>query len=427
MRYKLLFTIALLAILAYVPILNFPFISDNYTEIPVSRALGSWQAIPTLIHNPVWHFRWSFVFLNSWIVQAFGFRPAPFYIISILLHIACVCAVFAIGAWKRIGWQSTAWGAAFFAVYEGHQEAVMWLAGWTEMFIVFFGCLCFVSWVQWLQTRNHWYYAATGCALIGALLSKESGYIVAALLLLPVILERRWWKSGGLALIPFLLGALCYVAFLASGLQHNPRAGDGSFSLSAPLLLNLAGSLWHLLFVWGILAAAFLGFQRARDRTLVIAVAFAWMILGLLPYSFLTYMHRVPSRQTYLASVGLALLVGTAFTVIQERYSTRLVAAAAAIVILVNIGILWTRKRSQFLERAAPTEALVTAARSANGPIRLSCFPYPFAIAQAAAQYAGGQVIPESTPAALNRPHCLSFSFKDAQGTLHTVTTRPAI
>jgi hypothetical protein len=151
------------------------------------------------------------------------------------------------------------------------------------------------------------------------------------------------------------------------------------------------------------------------------------MLLGLAPYSFLTYMHRVPSRQTYLASVGLALLIGTAFKVMQEHYSTRLVAGVAATVIVINIGILWTRKRRQFLERAAPTEALVTAARDAHGPIHLSCFPYPFAIAQGAVQYAGGEVVPESAPAAVNQPHCLAFFFQDSMGKTRVVSTRSAI
>ena len=40
------------------------------------------------------------------------------------------------------------------------------------------------------------------------------------------------------------------------------------------------------------------------------AVALVWMGLALVPYSFLTYSTQIPSRQTYLASAGLALLAG---------------------------------------------------------------------------------------------------------------------
>lgn len=36
------------------------------------------------------------------------------------------------------------------------------------------------------------------------------------------------------------------------------------------------------------------------------------MALALLPYVFLTYQTRVPSRHTYLASAGLAMLAGAA-------------------------------------------------------------------------------------------------------------------
>jgi len=58
--------------------------------------------------------------------------------------------------------------------------------------------------------------------------------------------------------------------------------------------------------------------------------------------------------------------------------------AAASVVIAVNFGILWTKKRQQFLERAAPTERLIALARKVNGPIYMRCFPDPAMIADSA-------------------------------------------
>jgi hypothetical protein len=425
--YKVFALIAILGIAAYAPILKFPFISDNYTEIPVSRALGSWHSIPSLISNPVWHFRWSYVFLNSWIVQLFGFRPLPFYVVSICLHVLCTFAVLATGVWRTIGWRSAFWAAAFFAIYEGHQEAVMWLAGWTEMFIVLFGCLCFASWVKWLYTANALYYVLACCAFVGVLFSKESGYIVGALLALPVVLEKKLWKRGYLGLIPFMFADLVYVGSLALHLQDNPRASDGSFSLSAPMLVNLTNSLWHLIFVWGLLALAFLIAIKARQRSPAVIAAFVWMIVALAPYSFLTYMHRVPSRQTYLASVGLAWLCGLALSEMRNLFKPRILVVAFSIVALVNIGILWTKKRWQFMERAAPTDALVEAARRADGAIHLSCFPYPFVIAQAAVMYADGEVIADGEAQRGCAPHWMSFSYKDREGKTRSVNTRTVL
>jgi hypothetical protein len=42
-----------------------------------------------------------------------------------------------------------------------------------------------------------------------------------------------------------------------------------------------------------------------------------------------------------------------------------------------NVGYLWTKKRQQFLERAQPTERLLSLARSVDGPIFVKCFPPP--------------------------------------------------
>jgi hypothetical protein len=47
---------------------------------------------------------------------------------------------------------------------------------------------------------------------------------------------------------------------------------------------------------------------------------------------------------------------------------------------------VWVKKRAQFLERAAPTEALVTLARTTREPIHIHCFPYNFHIARLAVE-----------------------------------------
>src|SRR5262245_52572398 len=102
------------------------------------------------------------------------------------------------------------------------------------------------------------------------------------------------------------------------------------------------------------------------------------MGIGFIPYMFVDYMHRIPSRQIYLASAGLAWLVGAAIVVMKERFAKNYKWAPAVILALIlshNVAYLWTKKRQHFLQRAEPTEQLLSLARSVNGPIYVKCFP----------------------------------------------------
>ena len=114
------------------------------------------------------------------------------------------------------------------------------------------------------------------------------------------------------------------------------------------------------------------------DLRPTILASVLWMGIGFIPYMFVDYMHRIPSRHTYLASAGLGWLMGAAIVVMKERYAKNYKWAPPVILLLIlshNVGYLWTKKRNQFLERAQPTERLIALARSVDGPIFVKCFP----------------------------------------------------
>ncbi|MBC7925159.1 MAG: hypothetical protein H7039_05835, partial [Bryobacteraceae bacterium] len=123
--------------------------------------------------------------------------------------------------------------------------------------------------------------------------------------------------------------------------------------------------------------------------------SFLWIALALLPYCFLTYMNRVPSRQTYLASLGLSWLVGAAVTRLKSK---RVAAIVCLFVLLHNVGILWIWKRSQYLERAEWTDRLRQILLTSGEPVRVHCFPYGMPIASAVADSVGRQFIPDPWP-----------------------------
>jgi hypothetical protein len=137
---------------------------------------------------------------------------------------------------------------------------------------------------------------------------------------------------------------------------------------------------------------------RAHEWRRLIALSAAWAGISLLPYAFLTYMTRAPSRQTYLASVGAAWVVAAGVIAFWDRVSIshrRWVYALVALIIVHNCVYLWTKKRQQFLIRGASTEVLIHQARNVTGPIYIpcpsstgwggcQCFPYAPIVAAAA-------------------------------------------
>jgi hypothetical protein len=115
-------------------------------------------------------------------------------------------------------------------------------------------------------------------------------------------------------------------------------------------------------------------------------VSLAWIGIALVPYSFLTYSSQIPSRQLYLASVGLSFLFGLATIRLIELAGERtwIVPLVMVAVIAHNAGYIWIKKQRQFLERAQPTEALIRIARQTDGPLWVQCFPRHPSIAEAA-------------------------------------------
>jgi len=189
-------------------------------------------------------------------------------------------------------------------------------------------------------------------------------------------------------LIPHAVLAALAVASIAQSHTNSFRFSDGSFSLRAPFWITWPRSMSRLLWFWGWLAAAAVWLARDRELRAIGARALAWMGIALVPYSFLTYSTQIPSRQTYLASAGLALLVGLAASLLNGR---RWAAVAVAVMLLHNAGYLWTKKRDQFIERAEPTAQLISFAERTRGRIWVRCFPLPRIVAEEAVRLGAGR------------------------------------
>jgi len=381
-----LLLLGLLAVLAYAPSLTIPLMEDDYPNL--SQILGSGPA--TILADPIFRVRATSYCLMWLLWRWAGLGPLAYHVASLLLHIANTWLLYGVCmAWPRMR-AAAFWAAGFFAIAEGHQEAVMWFSAVNELWLFLFGMgalLCF------LRRRT-----LAGVALFAlALVSKESAAAVLALFLLvtPAAEWRRSIVRQAARLAPYGLLAAGVVASIFATRSYSFRFSDGSFSLHAPFWITWPHSYIRVLWIWGLLAGG--AILAARDGALrrSALVALAWIGLALAPYSFLTYSTAIPSRQTYLASAGLAMLFGLAMAwwwekLRMRRRSMAVMAAVMALVVAHNVGYLWFRKRPQFLARAAPTEQLIALARSTPGPIWVRCFPGIDYSAEEAVQLAAG-------------------------------------
>ena len=389
----ILFSIALLAIISYIPALTQPLIEDDYPNIRLARVYGPVTGWAKMARDDVNRVRATTFVLMHWIERSFGLRPPAFYAFSILLHVVNCLLIYALGRWQAIGFRVSAWGAAFFAVYEGHQEAIMWYSACNELLLFLFGVLSLLSWLRVLEQKQiRWrWYASSLCFFILALLSKESSLILIPLLFLPLLAAELKLRRI-LVLSPFAILGVVYAVLIFQTHNQSFRFHDQSFELSAPFWETWTKSFFALFWPWGWLAVIALFVWQKSERLLGLAVL--WISISFVPYMFVAYLHRIPSRQTYWASAGLALIIGAAVVALRERIKpTRawLAGALLGIVLVHNVVYLWTRKHKQFLQRAEPTEQLIAFTRNTNGQIYVRCFPRPPIIGDSAVEVALGK------------------------------------
>jgi hypothetical protein len=383
-----LLLLAGLALLAYAPTFTIPLIADDYPNLSQAMTYGAPQGIGTLLHDAQFRLRATSYWIMYGLWREAGLTPPVYHAASVLLHIANSWLVLLVAtAWPRMR-GAAFWAAAFFAVHEGHQEAVMWFSAINELLMFLFGMASLWCWRSTPdEGKPAWGKELAGVALFAlALLSKESAIFLLPLFVLTV--EPGEWRRRLPRLAPYVVLVGLALLSIAESRSNSFRFADGSFSLHAPFWLTWPRSLFRLLWIWGwpaVIALAVAGDVRLRRSVLV---AVAWMGLALVPYSFLTYSTAIPSRQVYLASAGLAFLVGLAVT----RYEAqRFAAVLVAVMLLENTVYLWTKKRSQFVARAAPTEELIRFARRTPGEIWVQCFPLPGIVGEAAVQLATGR------------------------------------
>jgi hypothetical protein len=413
--------ILLAATIPYLPFLSLPFISDSYLQVFLGRHYGPLSQWGELAGDVLYRSRATSIVFTYLVDSWAGPDPAIHRLAGIALHAANCLLVASLGFWPRIGWPVAVPAAVYFALSEAHQEAVVWVASLPELLVFFFSLLAILAWLRALTLRSGTWLTYSFLAYLLALLSKESGAIVPAVAGAIWWWERRDWRLPLAALAAMGGVAIAYALAIFASSETHLHLNDGTFSFRAPALVVLVKSSARLLFPWGWVSLAALTFLGIARRTLL-TLSIAWMAIALLPYAFLTYMDRVPSRHTYLASLGLSLIVGAAFVAL-PRLSLRWGRPAAVVFAMVisvqSVYYLWTKKLDQYARRAEPTERFLQfvvesssqpAAKAADDPIRIDCAPYGFEAFRYAAMIRLGTekdfvVGPDSTSDSA-RPYC---------------------
>ncbi len=362
-NWKVLAALAVVCVVAYIPVLNNGFISDDY--VILERA-SVWNAdFSSIFRMTPERFRITTYLAFGILHWLFGYHAPAFYCFTILLHF-----VNAVLLWKVLGRLTDSQrvavaGALIFAAGERPQEAVMWLSAMNEELLTMFIQLALL---MWMRER----YVLSAAACMGALFSKESAAVI--LLLLPLVdfaARRRFALRWQILYIAAPTAAFAS-AFL-SGLSANPLARSGLYGLGGQPLLVWLVSLHRLMFPWIYLAALLWLIPRRGAWPVRALPGFLWMTASLLPYIFLTYQNHVPSRHMYLASIGLAWALSA---ILRELRTERLAAVFVAAFVVGNIGYLWIVKDRQYERRAAPAARLIEELEGRPpGPVLVEGFP----------------------------------------------------
>jgi len=354
--------VASLCAAAYAPALDNGFVSDDYVVLEWIR---QWREDPTfLLKLAPDVFRITSYLILGALKAVFGYRAEWFYGFAILLHFVNSMLLWKLAARltgsARVGFLA----ASLFAVVQNPQEAIMWLAAMGDAL----AALCVLgALLLWLENR----FVLAALVFTAGLFSKESAAVL--LVLVPL---TEFCVHGGVAPrrrhLYLLPPTLLFAAVFLWTCSHNYMITNGTYTFGARALAVWVVSAHRVLFPWGYVAAALLVTTR-RALPVKLSVPLAWIILCLAPYVFLAQGSHVPSRHTYLASMGLA--VGVALTIAELR-SVRLARALVWTFVAVNVAYLWRVKDGQFEVRAAPTTRLVERLADLQpGNIRVVGFP----------------------------------------------------
>ena len=374
--------LGLLVAVSYLPaMLGGGFVWDDNVCIkvdPVREVSGLYQIwfSPSDIEREK-HY-WPLVYTTFWLEhKLWGFAPAGYHIVNVLLHWANTLLVWHLlrrlavpGAWAV---------AAVFAVHPLHVESVAWIIERKDVLSGLFYLAAALTWMRFVEKPRQGRYACSLALYAAALLSKSIAITLPVALLISL-----WWKQGRatstdlLRLVPFFaVGLVITVGDLSFYWSALPVPLDYSLTertliaarslwfyagkLLWPSALSVIYPLWDIRvadpLAWGYLiaavalAAALWGLQQRIGRgPLAGALFFAVTLSPVLSFVDHNYMQYafVADRFQYLAGIGVMAVVisAAAHGVSRLPGLWQKGALGVAAVALVVLGMLTWRQAS---------------------------------------------------------------------------------
>jgi hypothetical protein len=371
-------SIIAISVITYLPAVDNFFISDDFTIFPILQTAGQ---------NPRWFFQSTTEFfrLMSYIYfgacfKLFGLSPEPYYWSGIALHALVSLLVYFL-VLKITGRSLAAWAAAvFFAAYERHQEAVMWISAANET-ILTLSCLVFLLlWRRAIERNSATQLVLTHVIFVIALFSKEAAVVLLPLAMLGLLLEGYSLHAVLRKSIALLVITGAFAALWLSLTHRNFFITGGHYAFGwhfFPIyirsLARLLSQTIPLVAAWCVIRYRHSQLERVKGINRSSPEQLSWnssvvffgslLLLAIAPYCFLTYLNHIPSRNTYLPSVGLAGLCGILFAALYDQmgtqWSRRVCVLFLSTIVIANVGYIWLKKDPQYRERAAPTRELI--------------------------------------------------------------------
>ena len=370
--------LGLLVAVIYFPATQAGFVWDDEIMMGLD-AVRNWGGIWGIWFDPVGVYRqepvreghyWPLLYTTFWLEhKLWGFSPAGYHIVNILLHFANTVLLWRLLA--RLAVPGAWFAAVVFAMHPLNVESVAWVMGRKDLISSLFYLAAVLMWLRFIESPHPRRYATALLLLAAGMFCKS------IVVTLPVtLLILHWWKQGRitrtdlLRVTPFFLVGLAIAAFDLLFYEKVNLSFDYSvlerMLIAAHCLWFYVGKLlWPVELAviyphWDVSAANTLGWlyvvtalavpvtlwflRRRTGRGLLACVLFFAVtlspVLGFLDYGYMN-ISFVADRYQYLAGIGLIVFFVSVATYSVKKLTgvARNAVRGVALVLLVLLGI----------------------------------------------------------------------------------------